>query len=78
MATRMSIRRNMKYSFINRTLQKLKRPTLTESDGLAFISDSREISFRLDDCPSRKAGRLLPIGVIKVYRIFECESTVFL
>jgi hypothetical protein len=35
-----------------------------------IISDSREISFRLDDCPSRKAGRLLPIGVNQFYQIF--------
>jgi hypothetical protein len=30
---------------------------------LLFSLDSREISFRLDDCPSQKIGRLLPIGV---------------
>jgi len=34
---------------------------------LRFLSDSREISFRLDDCPSRKIGRLLPIGVSGLY-----------
>jgi hypothetical protein len=38
---------------------------------LHFIPNSREISFRLDDCRSQKAGQLLPIGVFKVYRILR-------
>lgn len=44
---------------------------------LRFLSDSREISFRLDDCPTRNSGELLPIGVIKVYMILGYKSTKF-
>jgi hypothetical protein len=36
---------------------------------LLFISDSREISFRIDDCLSQNNGRLLPIGVMLFYVI---------
>jgi hypothetical protein len=36
---------------------------------LRFLSDSREISFRLDDCPPEKNRALLPIGVISLYYI---------
>ncbi len=41
---------------------------------LRLCPDSREISFRVDDCPTRKVGRLLPTGVIKVYMIRRPES----
>jgi hypothetical protein len=41
---------------------------------LRFLSDSREISFRLDDCPPEKNRALLPIGVISLYYINWCAS----
>jgi hypothetical protein len=53
-----------------------KKTTTTEAMVLPFISDSREISFRLDDCLSRKTGRLLPIGVKLLYNICVSESTL--
>jgi len=34
---------------------------------LRFISNSREISFRHDDCSSHKSWALLPIGVTTLY-----------
>ena len=43
---------------------------------LRFNSDSREISFRTDDYPSREAGQLLPIGVKQVYRIRAISSNI--
>jgi hypothetical protein len=41
---------------------------------LLFIPNSREISFRLDDCRSQKAGQLLPIGVLIVYAVWGQKS----
>jgi hypothetical protein len=41
---------------------------------LHLCPDSREISFRHDDCLTQKAGQLLPIGVIKVYMIWGPKS----
>jgi hypothetical protein len=35
-ASKASIRKNMKYIFMSTSFQKQKRPTLIESDGLAF------------------------------------------
>jgi hypothetical protein len=46
-------------SFIKVHYQQ-KRPPPRKAMVLHFLSDSREISFRLDDCPPEKVGRYSP------------------
>ena len=43
---------------------------------LRFPSDSREISFRPDDCPSQAIGQLLPTGMGQVHMICQATSTI--
>ena len=60
----------MKCIFMSTSFQKQKRPTLIESDGLAFsFQTAGKFLSVMTTVHPEKVGWLLPIGVLKVYNI---------
>ena len=72
----MSSRKNMAHVLMKRPF-KIKRPTLIDSDGLAFSVRQPGNFFPDWRLSIPKAGRLLPIGVILVYRVWKDKSMIF-